>query len=80
MNHLIVALVCWVVFAAALMLSHYADAIEFNSDWVYILFTAPISVPIIIVGIPVCLAIRITRKMNIGEIINNIKYRSKRRI
>ena len=69
MSYTLVVLICWAVFAAVILVLDYACEISFNSDWVYILLTAPITVPLLAVCMPAMIIYKYVRRINFARIV-----------
>jgi len=62
-EYCIIILICWFVFSLVIMIGDKTHTIEVNSDWLFIVLTAPITVPAIILIFPVAVTMRIVNKI-----------------
>lgn len=65
MNNWIIVFICWVVFSVVILIGDKIGEIYIKNDWVFILLTIPISIPILIVALPIAFIIKIFRKIKI---------------
>lgn len=68
MNIILVVLICWVVFSAILLFCDAIHQIYFDSDLLFIFLTAPVTVPALILALPVTIIVRYVRKLHFERI------------
>ena len=68
MNIVLVVLICWVVFSAILLLCDAIHQIYFDSDILFIFLTAPVTIPALILALPVTIIVRYVRKLHFERI------------
>ena len=62
-KYCIIILLCWIVFSIVILIGDKTHTILIDPDWLFIVLTAPVTIPAIILIFPVVLIIRITRKV-----------------
>lgn len=62
-EYCIIILICWFVFSLVIMLGDKTHTIIVDPDWLFIILTAPITVPAIILIFPVAVTMRIVNKI-----------------
>lgn len=65
---LFVTFSCWVVFSAILLLCDAIHQVHFDSDLLFIFLTAPLTVPVLIIAIPIAIIIKYARKLHFERI------------
>lgn len=68
MNVVLVVLICWVVFSAILLICDALHKIYVDSDLLFIFLTAPLTVPVLIIAIPIAIIIKYARKLHFERI------------
>ena len=61
MNNWLVALIVWAIFAAILIIADHTCAINFTETWLYIVLTAPLTIPAMAVIFPCALCVKLFR-------------------
>ena len=62
-EYCIIILICWFVFSLVVMIGDKTHTIIVDPDWLFIILTAPITVPAIILIFPVAVTMRIVNKI-----------------
>lgn len=65
MNNWIIVFICWGVFSVVILIGDKIGEIYIKNDWVLILLTMPVSIPILIIALPIAFIIKIFRKIKI---------------
>lgn len=68
-NNWIVVLFCWIIFSGVIYLGNELGTIYIDNDWWFVVLTFPISIPILIIGIPVAFIIKIFSKIKFKNTI-----------
>ena len=68
MNNWIIVFICWVVFSVVILIGDKIGEIYIINDWVLILLTMPVSIPILIVALPMAFIIKIFRKIKFKNV------------
>lgn len=68
MNNWIIVFICWVVFSVVILIGDKIGEIYIKNDWVLILLTMPVSIPILIVALPIAFIIKIFRKIKFKNV------------
>ena len=76
MNNWLVALIVWAVFAVIIIIADHKGAAELET-WLYIILTAPLTVPAMAVLIPYAFALKIWRKLNLKYKMPSFKKNKK---
>ena len=68
MNNWIIVFICWAVFSVVILIGDKIGEIYIKNDWVLILLTMPVSIPILIVALPMLFIIKIFRKIKFKNV------------
>lgn len=68
MNNWIIVFICWVVFSVVILIGDKIGEIYIKNDWVLILLTMPVSIPILIIALPIAFIIKIFNKIKFKKI------------
>ena len=60
---LFVTFSCWVVFSAILVFCDAIHQIYFESDLLFVFLTAPVTIPALLLAVPIVLVIRYIKKL-----------------
>ena len=63
MNNWIIIFICWIVFSVVILIGDKIGEIYIKHDWVLILLTMPVSIPVLIVALPIAFIIKIFNKI-----------------
>lgn len=65
MNNWIIVLICWIVFSIIILIGDKIKEIYIKHDLILILLTIPVSIPILIVALPIAFIVKIFKKIKI---------------
>ena len=69
MNNWIIVFICWGIFSVVILIGDKIGEIYIKNDWVLILLTMPVSIPILIIALPIAFIIKIFSKIKFKNTI-----------